>query len=113
MKLLVTGAAGFIGAALAVRLLERGDSVVGIDSLNSYYDPELKRARLDLLLPYARFCFVQQDIVDRSAMRAVFAESHFDAVVHLAAQAGVRYSVENPAAYIDSNLVGFGNVLEG
>ena len=113
MKLLVTGVAGFIGAALAVRLLERGDSVVGIDSLNNYYDPELKRARLDLLLPSARFGFVQQDIVDRSAVRAVFAESHFDAIVHLAAQAGVRYSLENPAAYIDSNLVGFGNILEG
>src|SRR5262245_37688025 len=109
MRILVTGVAGFIGAAVAARLLERGDRVVGIDNLNDYYDPALKRARLDLLVPCAGFDFLQQDIVDRDAVRDLFAGSHFDAAVHLAAQAGVRYSMHNPAAYIDSNLVGFGN----
>ena len=113
MQLLVTGAAGFIGAALSARLLQRGDSVVGIDNLNDYYDPRLKRARLGLLAKHRHFSFQQLDIIDRPAMAELFASARCDVIVHLAAQAGVRYSVENPAAYIDTNLVGFGNVLEG
>ena len=113
MKVLVTGAAGFIGAALAQQMLARGDEVVGIDNLNEYYDPKLKRARLGLLARSDRFRFLQVDIVNRRDVSELFAANRFDAVVHLAAQAGVRYSVEHPAAYIDANLVGFGNVLEG
>ena len=113
MKILVTGAAGFVGAALARRMLDRGDEVVGIDNLNDYYDPQLKRARLGLLTRSERFRFLQLDIVNRQDVSELFSANRFDAVVHLAAQAGVRYSVEQPAAYIDSNLVGFGNVLEG
>ena len=113
MKILVTGSAGFIGAALARRMLARGDEVVGIDNLNDYYDPQLKRARLGLLTQSEGFRFLQLDIVNRQDVSELFAANRFDAVVHLAAQAGVRHSVEHPAAYIDSNLVGFGNVLEG
>ena len=91
MRILVTGAAGFIGAALASRLLARGDTVVGIDNLNEYYDPALKRARLDLLMARTGFRFLKQEIVNRGAMRDLFAGSHFDTVVHLAAQTGVRH----------------------
>jgi len=110
---LVTGAAGFIGSALALRLLQRGDNVCGIDNLNDYYEVSLKKARLARLEKNPAFRFRLLDIVDREAMRELFASGRFDAVVHLAAQAGVRYSIENPAAYIDANLVGFGNVIEG
>jgi UDP-glucuronate 4-epimerase len=113
MKILLTGAAGFIGAATAQRLLERGDTVVGLDNLNDYYDPALKHGRLDLLSPHANFQFVKMDVADRPGMANLFAAEQFDRVVHLAAQAGVRYSLQNPNAYVDSNLVGFVNVLEG
>jgi UDP-glucuronate 4-epimerase len=113
MKVLVTGAAGFIGSTLAHRLLDRGDEVVGIDNLNPYYDVRLKQARLDRLSARTGFTFRKLDIVERAAMGELFAAVRFDAVVHLAAQAGVRYSIENPSAYIDANLVGFLHVLEG
>jgi UDP-glucuronate 4-epimerase len=113
MHVLVTGSAGFIGAALSSRLLKRGDTVWGIDNLNDYYDPALKRARLALLVGRQGFEFREADIVEREGMADLFAASRFDAVMHLATQAGVRYSIENPAAYIDTNLVGFGNILEG
>ncbi len=113
MKILVTGAAGFIGSALAHRLLDRGDEVVGIDNLNDYYDVRLKQTRLKQLVARAGFRHILQDIVEREAMRELFAGEKFDAVMHLAAQAGVRYSIENPLAYIDANIVGFMNVLEG
>ena len=113
MKILVTGVAGFIGAATALRLLVRGDTVVGLDNLNAYYDPALKRSRLALLSPQAEFRFVQMDLADREGMARLFAAERFDRVVHLGAQAGVRYSLQNPNAYVDSNLVGFVNVLEG
>jgi len=115
--ILITGAAGFIGAAVAERLLQRGERVVGLDNLNPYYSPALKRARLERLqaLPGAdeRFAFAAMHLEDGAAMAALFARERPRAVVHLAAQAGVRYSIENPAAYIQSNLVGFGHVLEG
>ena len=116
MKVLVTGAAGFIGMHTAATLLARGDEVVGIDNLNDYYDPQLKLDRLALLaaLPdAARFRFEKLDLADGPGMAALFARERFDRVVHLAAQAGVRYSLENPGAYAQSNLVGFVNVLEG
>jgi UDP-glucuronate 4-epimerase len=113
MKVLVTGAAGFIGSTLTHRLLDRGDQVFGIDNLNDYYDVRLKQARLDRLNARRGFGFHKLDIVERKAMAALFAAEKFDAVVHLAAQAGVRYSIENPSAYIDANLVGFLHVLEG
>lgn len=113
MKILVTGVAGFIGAAVSERLLQRGDSVTGIDNLNDYYDVALKRARLQRLEIYAPFNFDKLDIARRVDMQAFFAKHKFDVVVNLAAQAGVRYSVENPLAYVDANLTGFGNVLEG
>jgi UDP-glucuronate 4-epimerase len=109
----VTGAAGFIGSTLCIRLLERGDAVCGVDNLNDYYDVSLKEARLARLRPHPAFEFRRIDVADRAAMGRLFAGRRFDAVAHLAAQAGVRYSIENPFAYIDSNLVGFGNVLEG
>lgn len=109
---LVTGAAGFIGFHVSRRLLARGDTVVGYDVVNSYYDPSLKRGRLAVLAPQAGFQFIEADLADRSAIDSVFAANRFDAVIHLAAQAGVRYSLENPRAYIDSNLVGFTNILE-
>ncbi|ROR29649.1 NAD-dependent epimerase [Inmirania thermothiophila] len=112
-RYLVTGAAGFIGAATALRLLERGDEVVGLDNLSDYYDVSLKEARLARLAPFPAFRFVRADVADRAAMRALFAAERFDCVIHLAAQAGVRYSLENPDAYVDTNLVGFGNILEG
>ena len=113
MKVLVTGAAGFIGMATALRLLERGDEVVGVDNLNDYYDVNLKLARLRQLQPHAGFRFLKLDIADRASMEALFKAERFDRVAHLAAQAGVRYSLLNPNAYVDSNLVGFVNVLEG
>ena len=113
MRVLVTGAAGFIGSTLAKKLLDRGDQVVGIDNLNDYYDVSLKEARLGRLTEKTTFQFMHMDIADRVALAKLFEESAFDVVVNLAAQAGVRYSIENPAAYIDANLVGFGNILEG
>ncbi|MBA3981000.1 MAG: capsular biosynthesis protein CpsI [Alcanivorax sp.] len=113
MKILVTGAAGFIGFHVARTLLADEHEVVGLDNLNDYYDVSLKQARLDGLTPYPNFRFVQQDVADRDAMAALFAEEKFDRVVHLAAQAGVRYSLENPMAYADSNLTGFLTILEG
>ena len=112
MKVLVTGAAGFIGFHLTRRLLDRGDSVVGIDNLNDYYPVALKRARLAEIGDNPHFRFEQMDIADRKALPELFAAEKFDAAVNLAAQAGVRYSIENPWAYVDSNLVGFVNVLE-
>ena len=113
MKLLVTGAAGFIGFHTARLLLERGDEVVGLDSLNSYYDPALKQARLEILKDYPQFRFVKADIADREAMETLFRAEKFQRVVHLAAQAGVRYSIENPHAYVHSNITGFLQVIEG
>ncbi len=111
--ILVTGAAGFIGYHVARRLLEEGRSVLGLDNLNDYYDVRLKKARLERLAPHPRFQFVKQDIANREAMAAIFAEGRIRRVVHLAAQAGVRYSLTNPHAYVESNVVGFLNVLEG
>ena len=110
---MVTGAAGFIGFHIARRLLSEGRDVVGLDNLNAYYDPKLKQARLDVLRADPRFTFVQADLADRTAMAELFARHRFAEVVHLAAQAGVRYSIEQPDAYVDANLQGFGNVLEG
>ncbi len=128
MKILVTGAAGFIGAYVCRALLERGEEVVGLDNLNEYYDIKLKESRLDVLLGvpqatieegrlvtsgrYERFRFVKMDLVDRAALSELFAQERFDRVCNLAAQAGVRYSIQNPQAYTDSNLVGFVNLLE-
>ena len=112
-KVLVTGAAGFIGSHLCIRLLDRGDTVVGLDNLNDYYDVSLKEARLARFSNHENFQFVKMDLSDREGMKALFAEEKFDKVVNLAAQAGVRYSIENPHAYIDSNIVGFTNILEG
>src|SRR5580693_4705377 len=112
-KVLVTGAAGFIGFHVAQRLLSAGRQVVGLDSVNDYYDPALKQARLDILKGESKFTFVKSDLADREATRALFAQHRFPAVVHLAAQAGVRYSLENPHAYADANIEGFLNVLEG
>ncbi len=113
MRILVTGAAGFIGARLSERLLDRGDQVLGIDNLNDYYDPALKEARLRRLTPRANFEFRKLDIADRRAMAELFRGERPERVMHLAAQAGVRYSIENPHAYIEANVVGFMNVLEG
>lgn len=113
MKFLVTGAAGFIGFHTAMRLLDRGDEVVGIDNLNSYYDPGLKKARLAVIGGRPGFSFLNLDIAERAAMAELFRVQRFDKVIHLAAQAGVRYAMQNPHAYIDSNIVGTQNVLEG
>ena len=130
MKILVTGAAGFIGSHVSLFLLARGDEVVGLDNLNDYYDVNLKHSRLKRIdaylddtleetFPYPEtgnkgsFSFIKMDVADREGMEQLFAEQKFDKVVHLAAQAGVRYSIENPHAYIDSNIVGFTNILEG
>ena len=116
VTVLVTGAAGFIGAALSIRLLQRGDRVVGLDNLNDYYDPSLKQARLrqiEAVAPSGAWRFERLALEDEQGLMALFAEERPQVVVNLAAQAGVRYSLENPAAYIQSNLVGFGNILEG
>jgi len=112
-KLLVTGAAGFIGFHVSRRLLDRGDEVVGLDNLNDYYDVRLKHDRLALLAGRPRFRFVKADLADRAAIEQLFADAEPEVVIHLAAQAGVRYSLQNPHAYVDSNLVGFMNILEG
>ena len=113
MNILVTGAAGFIGFHFCKRLLERGDMVVGLDNLNDYYSVQLKKDRLGILQKNSGFEFVEANLADRQAMKDLFATHKFDRVVNLAAQAGVRYSIENPHAYIDSNIVGFVNILEG
>jgi UDP-glucuronate 4-epimerase len=111
--ILVTGAAGFIGFHVAQRLLSGGHAVIGLDSVNDYYDPKLKQARLEILKRQPNFTFAQLDLADRGATRALFARHRFRTVIHLAAQAGVRYSLQNPHAYIDANIEGFLNVLEG
>lgn len=111
--ILVTGSAGFIGSHVAHRLLDRGDTVVGLDNLNAYYDPTLKQARLARLEAREGYRHSAIDLADREAMTALFAQAKPERVIHLAAQAGVRYSLEQPAAYVDANLVGFGNILEG
>ena len=113
MKVLVTGSAGFIGSALVIRLLERGDSVVGIDNHNDYYDPSLKEARLARHIDHPNYEHFKIDIEDSEAIKNLFKENQFNGVVNLAAQAGVRYSIENPSAYINTNLLGFGHILEG
>jgi UDP-glucuronate 4-epimerase len=113
MKILVTGVAGFIGYHLARRLLREGNEVYGIDNLNDYYDVNLKQARLDKLLSLKNFTFAHIDISDRESISQLFQHQQFDCAVNLAAQAGVRYSLQNPHAYVDSNLVGFTNILEG
>lgn len=113
MHILVTGAAGFIGFHLTRALIARGDTVTGIDNLNAYYDPRLKADRLDILNALQGFTFKHMDIADSPSMAALFSQGGFEAVAHLAAQAGVRYSLENPQAYIDSNITGFTNILEG
>jgi UDP-glucuronate 4-epimerase len=113
MKILLTGAAGFIGFHTAQKLLARGDDVIGLDNLNDYYDPNLKRTRLSMLENHPKFRFVKMDLADKGGMKALFAREKFPRVIHLAAQAGVRYSLDNPQAYIDSNVTGTLNVLEG
>ena len=113
MRVLITGSAGFIGMHTAERLLARGDEVIGFDSLNAYYDPALKEARLARLRGLEGFTFVRGHLEDRAAVEALFAAHRPDRVVNLAAQAGVRYSIEDPRAYVDANLVGFANILEG
>jgi len=113
MKVLVTGSAGFIGSALSIRLLDRGDEVVGVDNHNDYYDPKLKEARLSRHADHPNYTHIRMNLEDRKAMAELFECEQFDGVVNLAAQAGVRYSIENPLAYIDTNLVGFGHILEG
>ncbi len=112
-KILVTGAAGFIGFHTSLKLLARGETVVGVDNINDYYDVRLKHGRLEQLVGHPNFRFLQLDVADRKAMPKMFADEKFERVIHLAAQAGVRYSLENPHAYIDANLVGFTNILEG
>ena len=113
MKILVTGAAGFIGFHAAKQLLERGDTVVGLDNFNDYYDVSLKESRAAVLGDFENFSMVRIDLADREAMEALFAKEKFDKVIHLAAQAGVRYSIENPHSYIESNIVGTLHILEG
>lgn len=112
MKVIVTGCSGFIGMHVSRLLLERGDTVIGVDNMNDYYEPTLKEARLAQLKSFERFTFHLLDIADRAGLSKVFADHRPEAVIHLAAQAGVRYSVDHPEVYIDSNLVGFGNILE-
>jgi UDP-glucuronate 4-epimerase len=112
MKVLLTGCAGFIGLHVAQLLLQRGDEVIGIDNLNDYYDPRLKHARLAELTPHPGFRFIEGDIADATTLNALFAQYRPQRVVNLAAQAGVRYSLQNPGAYLKSNLLGFGNILE-
>jgi len=113
MKVLVTGSAGFIGSALSIRLLDRGDEVIGIDNHNDYYDPELKEARLNRHLDHPNYKHIRMDIEDKELVESLFKENQFERVVNLAAQAGVRYSIENPLAYINTNIVGFSHILEG
>ena len=113
MKVLVTGSAGFIGSALVLRLLDRDDIIVGIDNHNDYYDPSLKEARLSRHADHPNYTHIRMNIEDREAMAKLFEEHQFEGVVNLAAQAGVRYSIENPLAYINTNMVGFGHILEG
>ena len=113
MTILVTGAAGFVGSALSIRLLDRGDKVLGIDNHSDYYDPDLKEARLARHINHENYTHIRMDIEDGKAVEALFKEHQFDRVVNLAAQAGVRYSLENPLAYINTNMVGFGHILEG
>ena len=113
MKVLVTGSAGFIGSALAIRLLDRGDEVVGLDNHNDYYDPDLKEARLSRHVDNPNYEHIRADIEDKELTADLFKNYKFDVVVNLAAQAGVRYSIENPYAYLNSNILGFGNILEG
>ena len=113
MKILVTGAAGFIGFHTSKKLLDRGDEVVGLDNFNDYYDVSLKEGRAEILDAYDNFKMVRMDLADRSGIESLFAAEKFEKVINLAAQAGVRYSIENPHSYIDSNIVGFVNILEG
>ncbi|MEC4984513.1 MAG: NAD-dependent epimerase [Oscillatoria sp. PMC 1068.18] len=113
VRILVTGAAGFVGFHLSQRLISRGDTVIGLDNLNSYYDVSLKKDRLSELEKLPRFSFYKLDLADRENMAKLFTQEQFDVVAHMAAQAGVRYSLENPYAYLDSNLVGFMNIIEG
>ena len=113
MKVLVTGSAGFIGSALSIRLLDRGDDVVGLDNHNNYYDPDLKEARLSRYLDNPKYEHIRADIEDKELITEIFESYKFDGVINLAAQAGVRYSLENPHAYLNSNILGFGNILEG
>jgi UDP-glucuronate 4-epimerase len=113
MKILVTGAAGFIGFYVSRGLLARGDEVVGLDNLNDYYDPHLKAARLEILRQHTNFRFVKLDVIDRCGVESLFAVEKFDRVVHLAAQAGVRNSIDNPHIYVDSNITGFLHIIEG
>tara|TARA_B100001540_G_C15772677_1_gene627153 strand:+ start:130 stop:1146 length:1017 start_codon:yes stop_codon:yes gene_type:complete len=113
MKILVTGSAGFIGSALTIKLLEKGNEVVGVDNLNNYYDPELKKLRLARHINHKNYSHFQINIQDRDSMHNLFNSKKFDCVVNLAAQAGVRHSIQKPQTYIDSNLVGFANILEG
>ncbi|SVA76675.1 uncharacterized protein METZ01_LOCUS129529, partial [marine metagenome] len=113
MNVLVTGAAGFIGSALSIRLLNRGDNVFGVDNHNDYYNPELKEARLARHIDHPNYSHIRMDIEDGKEVEALFKEHQFEGVVNLAAQAGVRYSIDNPSAYINTNMVGFGHILEG
>jgi UDP-glucuronate 4-epimerase len=113
MKVLVTGSAGFIGSSLSLRLLDRGDEVVGIDNHNDYYDPALKEARLNRHINHPNYKHIRMDIEDQNKVELLFKENQFEGVVNLAAQAGVRYSIENPLAYINTNIVGFAHILEG
>ena len=113
MKILITGSAGFIGSALTIRLLEKGELVVGIDNHNDYYDPNLKEARIARHIDQPNYSHIRTDLKDKENISKIFKDNHFDCVINLAAQAGVRYSIENPLAYVDSNLVGFANILEG
>ena len=113
MKILVTGSAGFIGSALSIKLLGRGDEIVGIDNHNNYYDPALKEARLARHADHSNYTHIRMNIEDREAMSKLFKDNQFEGVINLAAQAGVRYSIDNPLAYVDSNIVGFAHILEG
>ena len=113
MKILITGSAGFIGSALTIRLLEKGELVVGIDNHNDYYDSNLKEARVARHIDQPNYSHIRTDLKDKENISKIFKDNHFDCVINLAAQAGVRYSIENPLAYVDSNLVGFANILEG